>query len=209
MLFDDWATDLLKGRDGGDGAHNLAHVMRVVRVARKIDQELGEPCDPDVLSAAAWLHDLVSLPKASAERAKASSLSADEAVLELRRRAYPEDKLDSVHHAIQAHSFSAGFVPTTIEAKILQDADRLDALGAIGLARCFYTAGRMNAELFHATDPLAADRPLDDRAFALDHLPVKLFRIADTLHTEPARAIAAERVAFLRQFVAQLMSEAG
>lgn len=208
MSLDDWAHALLKELDDGDGAHDFAHVKRVVRMARQIDRALGGACDPEVLSASAWLHDLVSLPKNSPERSTASTLSADQALVRLRAFGFAEHKLVAVHHAIKAHSFSAGLAPETIEAKVLQDADRLDALGAIGLARCFYTAGRMNAALFHPADPMGTARPLDDRAYALDHLPVKLFRIAATLHTEPARAIAEQRVAFLRSYVAQLMDEA-
>lgn len=200
---------ILQAQDDGDGAHDLAHVGRVVRMAARIDRELGHPCDPLVLCAAAWLHDLVSLPKSDPDRARASARSADEAVAKLRRHGFPEERLAAVHHAILAHSFSAGVPCQTIEAKVLQDADRMDALGAIGLARCFYTAGRMDAQLFDPADPLGQHRELDDRAFALDHLPVKLYRIAETLHTAPARAIAAERVAFLKAFAARIVAEAG
>ena len=209
MLLDEWAHALLEELDDGDGAHDIAHVKRVVQVARQIDCALDGACDHEVLSAAAWLHDLVSVAKDSPQRSRASLLSADQAVVRLRALGFPKPKLAAVHHAIQAHSFSASLTPETIEAKVLQDADRLDALGAIGLARCFYTAGRMDAALFHPADPLGTARPLDDRAYALDHLPLKLFRIAETLHTDPARAIAGQRVAFLRSFVAQLMEEAG
>jgi uncharacterized protein len=204
-----WAVQELRRRMDADGAHDVAHVARVVRMARQIDRELGHLCDPAVLTAAAWLHDLVSLPKSHPERARSSLLSADEAVDLLGRRGFPTEKLGQVHHAIHAHSFSAGLPCRSIEAEVLQDADRLDALGAIGLARCFYTAGRMGAQIFDPDDPLAARRPLDDRAFALDHLPVKLYRIADTLHTLPARRIAAARVALLKSFEAALVEEAG
>src|SRR3546814_12128665 len=101
-------------------------------------------------------------------------MAAAQARAPLAQAGFPADKLDAVAHAIEAHSFSAAIAPTTIEAKIVQDADRLDALGAVGLARLFYTAGRMGSAFAHPPDPLARTRPLDDRAYALDHIEVKL-----------------------------------
>ncbi|MEH6646556.1 hypothetical protein [Sulfitobacter sp.] len=89
----------------------------------------------------------------------------------------------------------------------MQDADRLDALGALGIARCFNVSGQMNAALFHGGDPLAQSRALDDRAYALDHFEVKLFRVADTLNTATAREMAQKRVAFMKSFRAQFVSE--
>jgi uncharacterized protein len=94
-----------------------------------------------------------------------------------------------------------------LEAQILQDADRLDALGAIGIARTFYVAGRMGSSLFHPDDPLARNRPLDDRAFSLDHFETKLFRIAETMNTRTGQRIAEERAALTRRFVSDLIAE--
>ena len=160
-----------------------------------------------MLAAAAWLHDLVNPPKDSPDRSRASALSAEAALPILAGEGFPGAKTAAVRQAILTHSFSAGLTPETLEAKILQDADRLDALGAVGIARTFYVAGRMNSSLFHPTDPLAEARDHDDRAFALDHFETKLFRIAETLHTVTAQKIAAGRVAVMRQFVADLLGE--
>ncbi|RYE66898.1 MAG: phosphohydrolase [Rhizobiaceae bacterium] len=91
------------------------------------------------------------------------------------------------------HSFSANLEPQTIEAKILQDADRLDAIGMIGAARCFYIAGRMGSALYDPADPLAKHRPLDDRTFAIDHFETKLFKLADGFKTQAGRQAANER----------------
>jgi len=96
---------------------------------------------------------------------------------------FPAEKIKGVHHAIHAHSFSANVLPQTIEAKILQDADRLEALGAIGLARVFYVAGQLNTQLFHPEDPLAEQRIADDTLYALDHFPLKLFKLPSLMHT--------------------------
>jgi uncharacterized protein len=90
---------------------------------------------------------------------------------------------------------------------ILQDADRLEALGAIGLARMFAVSGALGRALFDPVDPLARNRALDDGAFALDHLETKLFRLAATMQTEEGRGMAAERVEFLRAFRSRLLDE--
>ncbi|MCP5995663.1 HD domain-containing protein, partial [Klebsiella pneumoniae] len=82
---------------------------------------------------------------------------------------FPPDRYAAVEHAIEAHSFSAGIAPQSLEAKIVQDADRLEALGAIGLARVFAVSGALGTALFDADDPFAGARALDDKAFALDH----------------------------------------
>ena len=189
-----------------DGAHDLGHLARVWAMARRIARELGG-ADLEVLEVAAFLHDVVNLPKDSAERNRAALLSAQHAVTFLSKNEFPKDKLKNVAHAIEAHSFSAGVQPETIEAQILQDSDRLEALGALGIARCFNVSGQMGAALFDAADPEANGRALDDRAFALDHFESKLLRIAETMHTGPAQRIAAERAEYMRQFRDQLLSE--
>ena len=191
-----------------DGAHDLGHLDRVWKACRLIAAE--EPgADADVLAAAAYFHDAVNLPKDHPERARASTLSADLAVAELAGMGFPEGKLAGVHHAIRAHSFSARIAPETVEARILQDADRLEALGAIGLARMFLIAGQMGAALFHAADPMALERELDDRRYSLDHLEVKLFPVAAGMQTAAGRRMAAERAEWMESFRTRLLSEIG
>jgi uncharacterized protein len=118
----------------------------------------------------------------------------------LRAEGFPEEKLPAVAHAIEAHSYSGGIAPQTIEAKIVQDADRLDALGAVGLARMFYIAGRMGSALAHPSDPLARERESDDRTYALDHISCKLEKLPATMQTEAGRALAEARLAWLHGF---------
>ena len=191
-----------------DAAHDLGHLDRVWASCRLI--AMDEPgADAEVLAVSAYFHDAVNLAKDSPDRARASVLSADLALRELAAMGFDATRLDAAHHAIAAHSFSAGIAAQTAEARILQDADRLEALGAIGLARMFAVAGRMGGALFDAADPLALHRPLDDRRYALDHLEVKLFGLVETMQTATGRAIAAERADWMASFRTRLLSEIG
>jgi uncharacterized protein len=117
--------------------------------------------------------------------------------------------LKGVRHAIHAHSFSAGVKAETAEAMILQDADRMEAVGAIGLARVFYTAGQLSTGLFDTTDPLAERRQADDGRFALDHFQLKLLRLPAMMNTATGRRIAEERANYLRDFVERICGEIG
>lgn len=196
-----------EGNDG-DGAHDISHLNRVWRTARALLASYTE-ADPMVVQAACYLHDIVNLPKDHPERHQASRLAARLACEKLARAGFPQSKLEGVAHAIEAHSFSAAITPATIEAKIVQDADRLDALGAVGLARLYYTAGRMGSSLAHPTDPLAVHRDMDDRAFALDHIEKKLAKLPATMQTAAGRELGEARLAWLIDFRAKFVDEWG
>jgi len=120
---------------------------------------------------------------------------------------FPPERYAAVEHAIEAHSFSAGIAPQSPEAKIVQDADRLEALGAIGLARVFAVSGALGVALFDARDPFADSRDVDDKAFALDHFQTKLLRLPETMQTEVGRELARHNADFLIQFMAKLSAE--
>ncbi|HEX3990569.1 MAG TPA: HD domain-containing protein [Acetobacteraceae bacterium] len=196
------------GSEGDDGSHDRSHLLRVWRNAIAIANE--EPgCDRTVLTAAVILHDCVAVEKNSPQRSAASRLAATRARLILAELGWDAVRIDATAHAIEAHSFSAGIVPETVEARIVQDADRLDAIGAIGIARCFYVAGRMGSGLYDPGDPLAARRDLDDRRFALDHFGAKLFKIAGNFQTKAGQAFADTRTRAMREFVGALMNEIG
>ena len=188
-----------------DAAHDPGHVRRVVHTALRLAE--GEGARLDVVLPAAWLHDCVVVPKDSPDRPRASRLAAAEAVRLLGAWGFGALPLDAIAHAVEAHSFSAGIVPRTVEAMVVQDADRLDALGAIGLARCLALGGAMGRPLMHPDDPFADRREPDDRTWSIDHLPVKLLRLETTMRTGAGRAEAARRTAFLRAFLAQLATE--
>jgi uncharacterized protein len=192
-----------------DGAHDMGHLRRVYKTAVRINEQEGAKGDPLVLLAACYFHDLVSLPKNHPDRSQSSRLSAEAAgkLLVEDFNGFPRDKIANIQHAILAHSFSAGIPPETYEAKVLQDADRMEALGAIGIARTFYTAGIMHSRMFHEDDPMGLHRELDDRAYSLDHFQVKLLQLPAMMQTEAGKKMAEERAALLIRFREQMVRE--
>ena len=188
-----------------DAVHDLAHVHRVVAAAKTLAR--AEGAQLDVVVPAAWLHDCVTLPKDHPDRHRASALAAETAGAFLRDAGYPEVLISEVAHAVEAHSFSAGVEPRTVEAAVVQDADRLDALGAIGIARTFAVGGALGAALYDPVDPFPIDRPPDDRRFVVDHFYAKLLGLADTMQTAAGRAEAEQRTAFLHTFLDRLRTE--
>lgn len=188
-----------------DGSHDASHLIRVWKNALRIQSEEGG--NTRLLAAAVLLHDCVSVEKNSPQRAAASRLAAEKASEILERLGWSAADITSVAHAVLTHSFSANLPPETLEAQILQDADRLDAIGMVGAARCFYIAGRMNSALYDPLDPLAEARPLDDKAFAIDHFEAKLFRLAKDFQTAAGRRLAVERQERLRGVLAMMLDE--
>jgi len=192
----------------GDGAHDGNHLERVWGNAVQILSSTPG-ANHLVVMAGCYLHDLVNVPKSHPDRMKASRLSAEKAKMELAGIGFPNDLLSAVGHAIEAHSYSAGIRPESLEAEIVQDSDRLDALGAVGLARMFYVGGQLGRPLAHESDPLARARPLDDMRYTLDHIENKLLRLPATMRTHKGRSLAQARaellILFRNQFVAEWM----
>jgi len=196
------------GPSNDDGSHDRSHLLRVWRNALAIARQ-EPPCDRAVLTAAVILHDCVAVEKNSPLRSQASRLAAARARTILAGLEWNAEQIDAAEHAIEAHSFSAAIPPQTLEARIVQDADRLDAIGAIGVARCFYIAGRMGSGLYDPADPAASQRDLDDRSFALDHFGAKLFKVAADFQTPTGQALAEARSQTMRAFVDTLLQEIG
>jgi uncharacterized protein len=197
---------LAAGSAGNDGAHDASHLARVWRTAQALLESHPE-ADRLVVMAACYLHDLVNLPKNHPERAQASRRSAQRARHQLAWIGFPGELLDGVAHAIEAHSYSAAIAAETIEAKIVQDADRIDALGAVGLARVFHIGGQLGRPLAHPEDPLARGRPLDDTVYTLDHFAVKLAALPGMMQTDAGRRLAERRVALLMDFRTRFAEE--
>lgn len=188
-----------------DSAHDLSHVRRVVHNALALAEV--EEADLAVVLPAAWLHDCVIVPKDSSLRSQASRMAAETAVTFLQSQAYPAQHLDAIAHAIAAHSFSAQIPPQTIEAKVVQDADRLDAIGAVGIARAFIVGGKLGRPIYDEVDPFCQEREPDDFAATVDHFYTKLFKLADTMQTEAGRHEAQIRTQFMHDYLARLGRE--
>ena len=201
-LFDEKARELYPATDP---SHDFLHIRRVVAMAMKLAAEEG--ADVNVVLPAAYFHDFVNVPKNDPRRKEASRISAEAATAYLKSVAYPAQYLPAISHAIAAHSFSAEIPAETIEAKVVQDADRLDSLGAIGAARCFTVSALLGRPYYHDGDLFAESRPLDDKTYAVDHFFVKLFKVAEMLQTKTARAEGQRRVAFMKEYLNQLQSE--
>ncbi|EPZ1177464.1 phosphohydrolase [Klebsiella oxytoca] len=202
--FEAWLSE---HHSQGDAAHDISHFRRVWATA----QQLAEESDADrlVILTACYFHDIVSLANNHPERSRSSAMAAEQTltILQSDFPDFPPERYAAVLHAIEAHSFSAGMAPRSEEAKIVQDADRLEALGAIGLARVFAVSGALNNILFDADDPFADRRELDDKKYALDHFQCKLLRLPETMQTEKGRAMALHNARFLVQYMAKLSAE--
>lgn len=198
-LHETWPQD--------DKAHDVAHLRRVWLTAQRIMK--GSTADELVVLAGCYFHDIVNLPKNHPERHLASAQAAVETRRVLREvfPDFPTEKYEAVAHAVHAHSFSAAVTAETLEAKIVQDADRLESLGAIGLARVFYVSGALGRSLFDSSDPLGRERQLNDTEWALDHFQKKLLKLPETMQTEEGRRLAEHNADFLVTYMAKLCAE--
>jgi uncharacterized protein len=189
-------------------AHDFQHIIRVYKNAEMISKQ-EESVDLDIVLAAALLHDLVVYPKGSSKTINSADDSAEIAKkILLEYKNYPREKIEKVADAIRTHSYSKRLVPETLEGKILQDADRLDAIGAIGIARTFSVGGSENRSLYNPTDPFCeSERQLDDTQWTLDHIKKKLMILKNSMHTKTAKKIAEERTEFMELFLNQLRKE--
>ncbi len=194
----------------GDPAHDFDHVLRVLAMARRL--AVAEGADLEIVETAALLHDVA--------RADERATGCDHAVESARRAgdilaAVPAERREAVEHAIAAHRFRNSEVPNTLEAKVLYDADKLDSMGAIGVARAYAVAGMCGQRLWAELDDGWAERKATQRQhhdLNAAHTPVhefafKLKRLPGTLFTPTARAIAVQRHAFMLDYFSRLERE--
>lgn len=201
-------------------AHNMEHVMRVYTLCLQLAE--GEPdIDLDVLIPAALLHDIARVKEDCDETGTTDHalLGAEMAEEILYNFQYPKEKIEQVKHCIITHRFRSTLEPQTREAKILFDADKLDVLGAVGVARCFMIAGQYNERIYTkiSVDEYAKDNLVDSISHGRvkdisKHTPnlefeIKLKHIPERLYTEKAKRIAQERLSFMAQFFEQLEKE--
>ena len=190
---------------GRDGAHDLSHVLRVAGLAAEIAAEEG--ADVETCVAGALLHDLVYLPKNHPDSSRTAELAAAQVPDWCGFDPGLAAKAAAIAHCVEAHSFSGGIPARTLEAQVVQDADRLEALGAIGIARVFATGGSFGGGLWHPDDPWAELRELDDKAWSLDHFPRKLLKLTGAMNTAAGRRRAEQRQQVILGFLAALRTE--
>ncbi len=206
-----WLDDIEPMYEGADPAHDFSHILRVYKNARIIGREEG--ADMQVLLLAALLHDVgqeSKLSSGSLDQERELESGRHKAVDDfLKKIGLPEDDRAKVLYAVEVHRFSRGIEPVTLEAKILQDADRLDAIGAIGIARVFMTGGTLDRALYSPRDPFCKSREPDDKRWNLDHFYRKLLKLESGMHTKTARELAGRRTEVLRRYLQDLEEEIG
>lgn len=205
MKILDLLKEEVKTRISNDPAHDFDHIMRVYKNAKKICNE--EKANPKLVLSAALLHDIVSYPK-SDKRSKLSSIrSAELSKKILKKYNFSNEEIQIISDAIRDHSFSQNKIPQTIEGKILQDADRLDALGAIGIARVFAVAGSEKRQFYNTDDPFCKKRNPDDQKWSLDHFYKKLLLLESRMNTNSGKVEAKIRTKILKNFLSNLKKE--
>ncbi len=189
-----------------DPAHGWEHVRRVYRLARRIGEEEG--ADLLIVSIAALLHDVGRLvPRKGVPHAL---ISVEEARAILKAYPLTQEQVEAILHAIEAHSFSQGIEPRTLEARVVRDADRLDSLGAIGILRWAITGTikrKAQTQSYHPSDPFAEWHEPDDRLYLLDHFYTKLLKLEEGMYTTTGRTLAHQRTAYMREYLREFKAE--
>jgi uncharacterized protein len=187
-----------------DSAHDFDHVLRVLALAERIGR--AEGADIEVLRAAALLHDVARAEELETGicHARAGAQRAREILA-----AWPCDKVEAVAHAIESHRFRGDVSPLTLEAQVLYDADKLDCIGAVGVARAYVLSGRLGQRLWTEVPP---DASLGRNSLTAEHsapieYEVKLKKVKDSLFTPMAKALAEERDRFMEGFFTRLREE--
>ncbi len=189
-------------QNGIEATHDFNHTERVVKLAIRIANDTADG-DAQLVEIAAWLHDIGRSVRD--DKRSHALISAEMAISILADFNFSQEEKDEIIEAIKSHSFSAGSIPIRLTGMILQDADRLDAIGSIGIARTFaLSEGRT---LYHSRDPFAENRDPDDDNYILDHFYAKLLKLPDQMHTEMAKRMAGERIMVMHAFLDALRTE--
>lgn len=201
-------------------AHDMEHVMRVYKLCLELAKDEAD-VDLDVLKAAALLHDIARVREDSVKDGKIDHaiLGAKMAEKILKDLGYSKEKIEKIKHCIEAHRLRSSVKPRTKEAIILYDADKLDVLGAIGIARCFALGGKYGQKLYIDVDlkqyikentingkPNGRIKDISKHAPNIEY-ELKLKNIPKMLHTEKAKKIAAKRMHIMEEFFEQLKKE--
>jgi len=191
-----------------DVSHDFEHALRVLSNAEKISEVEGG--DSDILIPAALYHDIFVYPKDHPDRYKSQEKSANST----EKLIYPiflkekiENKIYLIKTCILECSFSKGIVPESLESKILQDADGLEATGAISIMRTYSSTGQMKRLFYNSEDPFCLNRKPDASCYALDLFYERLLKVTNRMHTQTAKNIAKRRTDFLISFLDEFKLE--
>jgi uncharacterized protein len=184
--------------------HDKSHVDRVYNLAVRLAK--SEKADLDVVKASVLLHDIARAMEDEGKIADHAVEGAKMAKKILEDVSFPKQKIPKVIQCIESHRFKKGIKAKSLEAKILQDADRLDIIGAIGLARVFTRAGWGNMPIY---DPLIPPKTHYDgeSLTSVNHIYEKILKVKDTINTKTAKEIAEERHRFTELFLDRLLKE--
>ncbi len=188
-----------------DSAHDFEHIMRVYKNAQTIGKK--ENANMKLVLAAVLLHDITLFPKSDKKSKTSSIKSSIVAQKILQNHGYDKEEIKIISDAIRDHSFSRGMVPNTIEGKVLQDADRLDAIGAIGIARTFSVGGSGKRPFYNRSDPFCQKRKPDDSKWTMDHFYKKLLLLEKKMNTNAAKKEARRRTKIMKRFLDDFKKE--
>lgn len=198
--------EALKYYEKDQGSHRWDHVQRVLALAERLAQ--AEGADLDVVRVAALLHDIArGEEKASKGQVCHAARGAELAREILAGLGFPEDFIARVAEAIAAHRFRSRRRPQSLEAKVLFDADKLDALGAVGIGRAFLFAGEVGARLHNPEVDLEQTQPYSAEDTAWREFKLKLSKIKDQMLTQEGKRLAEGRYAFMETFFERLNQE--
>jgi len=201
-------------------SHDFEHSERVYRNCLLIAKN-EKDVDYEILETAAFLHDIGESKEAtckdgSIDHAKEGAKMA-QSILE--KIGFPKEKIKTVKHCIESHRFKNNIVPKTIEAKILFDADKIDSLGVIGVARHFMWIGKYNAYLYKEPEDVSLylkenftsgenGRIKDKSAHSCQiEYKIKLKNLPKKLYTKTGKAIAKKRLGYFKNFLDDLKKE--
>ncbi len=194
-----------KRMKNNDSAHDFEHVLRVYENAKRICK--SEKVDSRLVLTAALFHDIVSFRKSDKRSKTSSTKSSLETKKILQKFNYSKNEIEIIADAIESHSFSKNKIPVTLEGKIIQDADRLDAIGAIGIARTFAVGGAENRSFYNKKDIFCATRKPDDQIWTVDHFYKKLLLLESKMNTKTAKTEAKRRTKIIKKFLIDLKKE--
>lgn len=188
-----------------DPAHDFEHIMRVCRNAKLLAKR--EDADMKMVLAAALLHDIVSYPKHDPRSGRSSLESSTVTKRLLAHHGCTKEEIKIISDAVRDHSYSRGRMPRTLVGKVVQDADRLDAIGAIGISRAFSVGGTASRPFYKNDDPFCKKHKPDDSAWTLDHFYRKLLLLEEKMNTKSGRTEARRRTAIMKKFLHDLRKD--